>query len=119
MSSAKGNHKPKSNILFLSLGALGVVFGDIGTSPLYAIREIFFSHAHIELNQVDILGSISLVFWALTIIVSFKYVVYVLRADNDGEGGVFALYSLLHKYKQKVANLSFSYAYFCGGAAFW
>lgn len=118
MSSAKGNHKPKSNILFLSLGALGVVFGDIGTSPLYAIREIFFSHAHIELNQVDILGSISLVFWALTIIVSFKYVVYVLRADNDGEGGVFALYSLLHKYKQKWPILVSAMLIFAAGLLF-
>lgn len=81
----------------MSLGALGVVYGDIGTSPLYAINEIFFGHAELVKNIPNILGAISLVVWALTIIVAFKYVFFVLRADNDGEGGVFALYGLLSK----------------------
>jgi KUP system potassium uptake protein len=87
--------------LLLALGALGVVYGDIGTSPLYAINEIFFGHGKVTINPVDVLGSISLVFWALTIVVAFKYVVYVLRADNEGEGGVFALYSLLSQSSAK------------------
>ncbi|HSW90212.1 MAG TPA: KUP/HAK/KT family potassium transporter [Patescibacteria group bacterium] len=87
--------------LLLSLGALGVVYGDIGTSPLYAIKEIFFGHSKLVVSQPHILGVMSLVFWALTLIVSFKYVVLVLRADHDGEGGVFALYGLLNKKNLK------------------
>ncbi|MBP9687808.1 KUP/HAK/KT family potassium transporter, partial [Candidatus Woesebacteria bacterium] len=85
----------------LSLSALGVVYGDIGTSPLYAINEIFFGHGSVATNPQSVLGSISLVFWALTIVISFKYVFIVLRADNEGEGGVFALYSFLEKLKKK------------------
>jgi len=90
---------PKSNkkILFLSIAALGVVYGDIGTSPLYAISEMFFGHNNRILRQLDIIGGISLVFWALTILISIKYIIFVMRADNDGEGGVFALYGLLDK----------------------
>lgn len=86
-------------LLLLSLGALGVVYGDIGTSPLYAINEIFFGHAKVIHNLQNILGGISLVLWSLSIIVAFKYIIFVLRADNDGEGGVFALYGLLSKKK--------------------
>lgn len=88
-------------LLGLSLSSLGVVYGDIGTSPLYAINEIFFGHGSVNSNPESVLGSISLVFWALTIVVSFKYVFLVLRADNEGEGGVFALYSLLERVKKK------------------
>jgi len=89
----------KNKIVLLALGALGVVYGDIGTSPLYAINEMFFGHTHLSRNIIDVFGAISLVFWALTLIISFKYVIFVLRADYDGEGGVFALVSLL-KTKQ-------------------
>lgn len=97
--SQQTSKKRMSPLLLLALGALGVVYGDIGTSPLYAINEMFFGHARIHLTQADIVGAISLVIWALTIIVTFKYVFIVLRADSEGEGGVFALYSLLYKYK--------------------
>lgn len=94
--------KPSWKSLFaLTIGALGVVYGDIGTSPLYAVNEIMFGRAKLLLNSVNIIGAISLVIWALTIIVSFKYIIFVLRADSDGEGGVFALYSLLHKRSKK------------------
>ncbi len=86
-------------LLFLSLGALGVVFGDIGTSPLYAINEIFFGHGKVPITNLNVLGSMSLVFWALTIIITIKYVLFVLRADNEGEGGVFALYGHLADIK--------------------
>ena len=80
----------------LIIAALGVVFGDIGTSPLYAMQTaLSIEHGRIEVNQVDIYGLISLVFWSVTIIVSFKYVVMVMRADNEGEGGVLALTALL------------------------
>ena len=97
-------HKqPKSwkAIFGLTLGALGVVYGDIGTSPLYAVKEIMFGRGHLDLSSNTVIGAISLVIWALTIIVSIKYIIFVLRADNDGEGGVFALYSLLHKLPKK------------------
>lgn len=81
----------------LALGALGVVYGDIGTSPLYAINEIFFGASHTSIDKTNVLGAISLVFWALTIVICIKYILLVLRADSEGEGGVFALYSLIAK----------------------
>ncbi len=89
--------KPHSHagLALLTLGALGVVYGDIGTSPLYAINEMFFGHALSSFTRTDVLGGISLVFWALTMVVAIKYVFFVLRADSDGEGGVFALYNLI------------------------
>lgn len=85
----------KKRLLLLSIAALGVVYGDIGTSPLYTINEIFFGHGQVALNATDILGSISLVFWALTLVVTLKYITFVLRAEYDGGGGVFALFGLL------------------------
>jgi KUP system potassium uptake protein len=89
-----------NKLLLLALGALGVVYGDIGTSPLYSVNEIFFGHSQTVLSRSNILGAISLVFWALTIVISFKYIIYVMRADNENEGGVFALYNLLVKNKK-------------------
>ncbi len=77
------------------LGALGVVFGDIGTSPLYAIREAFFGLHPVAPTRENVLGVLSLVVWSLTLIVSFKYLTFVLRANNRGEGGIFSLYALL------------------------
>ena len=92
-----GNHDPsapRSSTAALALLALGVVFGDIGTSPLYAVKETF-SHAHgIPLNAENILGGLSTIFWSLMIVVSFKYVVLIMRADNKGEGGIMALLAL-------------------------
>ncbi|RJR44343.1 MAG: potassium transporter Kup [Desulfobacteraceae bacterium] len=79
----------------LALGALGIVFGDIGTSPLYAVRECFHGAHAVELSHQNILGVLSLVFWSLTAVISFKYVIFILRADNRGEGGIFALNGLL------------------------
>ncbi|MCX6130987.1 MAG: potassium transporter Kup [Proteobacteria bacterium] len=83
-------------MMSLSLGALGVVFGDIGTSPLYALRECFHHEAGLPVTTDNILGILSLVFWALIIVISLKYVLYVMRADNRGEGGVLALMALAH-----------------------
>lgn len=77
----------------LTLAALGVVFGDIGTSPLYAVKEVFVL-GHIPIDHDSIMGVLSLMFWALTLVVSLKYVLLVLRADNHGEGGVIALLAL-------------------------
>ena len=81
-------------LLLLSVGALGVVYGDIGTSPLYAMREAFHT-SDMGVTRVNVLGVLSLMFWALVIIVSIKYLVFVLRADNSGEGGILALTALI------------------------
>src|SRR3954466_5907524 len=78
----------------LAVGALGVVYGDIGTSPLYALRECFHGKHAIPATRENILGVLSLIFCALIAIVSIKYICFVLRADNKGEGGVLALLSL-------------------------
>ena len=81
----------------LALAALGVVFGDIGTSPLYAIRECFHGEYGIAVTQANILGVLSLMFWSLVMIVTLKYLIFVLQADNNGEGGVIALTALAKK----------------------
>src|SRR5205085_7875028 len=78
----------------LALLALGIVYGDIGTSPLYAVKETFNPSHGIPLNADTIIGGISGIFWALMIVVSLKYVVLIMRADNRGEGGVMALLAL-------------------------
>jgi KUP system potassium uptake protein len=77
----------------LTLGALGVVYGDIGTSPLYALKEVFHG-GHVPLTQANVLGVLSLIFWTITVIVSLKYVLLILRADNNGEGGLIAMLAL-------------------------
>jgi KUP system potassium uptake protein len=85
----------------LTIAATGIVFGGIGTSPLYALDQIFLGHGGVPLTSENILGGISLVIWTLTIIVAITYAIFVLHAQNDGEGGVFALYGLLHRYKNR------------------
>src|SRR3954468_20997234 len=76
----------------LALGALGIVFGDIGTSPLYALQTVFAADNHaVKPTEGDVFGVISLVFWSITLIVSIEFVVFIMRADNDGEGGILAL----------------------------
>lgn len=84
----------KSSMAALALGAIGVVYGDIGTSPLYTIQVIFSQSTGVALTQPNIFGAISSIFWLLTIVVTLKYVLLVLRADNNGEGGIMALFSL-------------------------
>ena len=86
-------HK-KSSIAALTLSAVGIVYGDIGTSPLYTLKAVFDAEHGLALNTPNLLGVISLIFWALTLIVSLKYVTLVLRADNRGEGGIMALMAL-------------------------
>ena len=81
-------------LLLLALGAVGVVYGDIGTSVLYAVRECFHGSDGVPVNRDNVLGVLSLIFWALTSIISVKYIAFILRADNRGEGGVLALMSL-------------------------
>lgn len=94
----------KKNIA-LAIGALGVVFGDIGTSPLYSFNEIFLKTRALGDTKSAVLGGTSLVFWALTIAITFKYIIFVLRADLQGEGGTFALYAIIRKLKTKPAAI--------------
>ncbi len=96
MSSPQHGHSADDTphgryLLGLCMTALGVVYGDIGTSPLYAIRECFHGEYGITPSRPNILGVLSLMFWALIIVVSVKYLGFILRADNRGEGGVIAL----------------------------
>jgi KUP system potassium uptake protein len=77
----------------LTLGAIGIVYGDIGTSPLYALKEVF-AHGHVPLTPENIYGILSMIFWTLMVIVSLKYVTLILRADNNGEGGLIAMLAL-------------------------
>jgi KUP system potassium uptake protein len=91
----KNKHRDKLSILVM--GSLGVVFGDLGTSPLYTLRVCFSSFFAIPPTSENVLGLASLIFWALTLVVSTKYALFILRADDEGEGGIFAMLSLLHK----------------------
>lgn len=91
----------KNKLGLVSLTALGIVFGDIGTSPLYAVRECFYGNFSVTLNQVNIFGAVSLILWSLIIVISIKYLTLILRADNDGEGGILALMQLVLPKKNK------------------
>jgi len=93
--STAGGRSPSGRYLYtLSLAALGVVYGDIGTSPLYAIRECFHGEYAVPVTPANVLGVLSLIVWSLILVVSVKYLVFVLRADNRGEGGILALMAL-------------------------
>lgn len=86
--------RPSGYLLITSLGAQGIVFGDIGTSPLYAFREAFHAAEGLEVNEASVLGILSLMFWSLILVVTIKYLLFVMRADNHGEGGILALTAL-------------------------
>ena len=90
-------HGPPQGLARLSLGAVGVVYGDIGTSPLYSMKEVFIGHHPLAVDQVHIFGALSLIFWSLMAIVTFKYIFLILRADNKGEGGSLALLALIQR----------------------
>jgi KUP system potassium uptake protein len=104
-------HEPESGpdgklnkkVILLAVGALGVVFGDIGTSPLYTIKECFIGPHAIAPTHDNIFGVLSLVFWSLTMVVSIKYVMFILRADNRCEGGIFALLGLIPISSEKIS----------------
>ena len=101
MSSAS----TKSPTLKMMLGATGVVFGDIGTSPLYAFRESFIGHHRLPLDQFHVLGVLSMLVWALILVVTVKYVFVTMRADNRGEGGSFALLALIERVAKRSPAL--------------
>ncbi len=90
--SASSENQTKKQITGLALGAIGVVFGDIGTSPLYALKEVF--REGLPIDTLHILGVLSLIFWSLTLVVTTKYAIFIMRADNKGEGGIIALMTL-------------------------
>jgi KUP system potassium uptake protein len=95
----------RAGIAALTLGALGVVFGDIGTSPLYALQTVFAADDHaVAARAPEVYGVLSLVFWTITMIVSVKYVTFIMRADNGGEGGIMALTALVQSLKFKRAR---------------
>jgi KUP system potassium uptake protein len=91
-------------LLSLCLGALGVVYGDIGTSPLYALKECFAPEYGITPTPENVLGILSLIFWSLNFVVSFKYLIVIMRADNRGEGGIMALLALLHPRRETAGS---------------
>src|ERR1043166_5979231 len=92
---AAAHHGPKEALPKLMVGAIGVVYGDIGTSPLYTMKESFLGPHPLAVDPLHIFGVLSLIFWTLMMIVTFKYVGVAMRADNRGEGGSFALLSLI------------------------
>jgi KUP system potassium uptake protein len=83
-----------SQMLLLAYQSVGVIYGDIGTSPLYVFSSTFTEAP----NRADLMGALSLIIWSLTLMVTVKYILIILRADNDGEGGTFSTYSLLSRY---------------------
>lgn len=95
MQASAANGGVPSSITALSLGALGVVYGDIGTSPLYAIKECFIGHHPLRVLPSNLLGVLSLIFWSLIVVISIKYLLLVMRANNRGEGGILALMALI------------------------
>src|SRR5690606_18716878 len=102
----------------LIVGAIGVVFGDIGTSPLYAMREALAHSRSGGASELAVLGTVSLVFWALLLVVTVKYVVFLMRADNKGEGGTLALMALAQHAIGKRSGLVFLLGV-CGAAMFY
>ena len=90
-------HQPQGSLAKLAIGAIGIVYGDIGTSPIYAFRETFAGHHPLPPDALHIYGVLSLIFWSMMIIVSFKYLTIVMRADNKGEGGSLALLALINR----------------------
>ena len=103
VDESHGHHQ--GSVLKMAVGAIGVVFGDIGTSPLYAMRDTFAGHHPLPLDRLHVFGIVSLMFWSMMIIVTLKYVTVIMRADNKGEGGSLALLALIN---QNVAGKSWS-----------
>ena len=122
-SAATEREDPSSNgaprrhgLAALTLGAIGVVYGDIGTSPLYTVKEVFAPHTGVTLEPQNLVGAVSVIFWALMLVVTLKYVVLILRADNHGEGGGLALTALAAAAVRVVMNAARSQQT-CDGAA--
>lgn len=103
---AHENSATKTSGVGLVIAAVGVVYGDIGTSPLYTLKEVFSGHFGVQANHDGVLGILSLIFWSLVWVVSIKYVLFILRADNQGEGGIMALTALARCASSPYPNMS-------------
>ena len=103
-----GNGHANAGLAALIVGAVGVVFGDIGTSPLYTIKEMFHPHFGLTPDADTVRGLLSLGFWSLLLVVTLKYVIVIMRADNDGEGGIMALTALAQRSLTKGSRLSYT-----------
>jgi KUP system potassium uptake protein len=101
-SADDADHQSHGKLLPLAVGAIGVVFGDIGTSPLYSLKESFAGPHPLLIDRPHIFGVLSLIFWTMTLVVTIKYVLVTMRADNDGEGGSLALLALIVRYRDKM-----------------
>src|SRR5580658_8640545 len=102
--AATANLHPTASLAALTLGALGIVFGDIGTSPLYTLRECLHGTGSGAPAPEDIYGLLSLIFWSLTMVVTVKYLTFIMRADNHGEGGIFALLAVVPERLRSRGN---------------
>jgi KUP system potassium uptake protein len=100
-SDGSPKHGHSASKAALAFGAIGVVFGDIGTSPIYAFRETFAGHNPLAIDQLHVLGVVSLIFWSMTLVVSIQYVTILMRADNQGQGGSMALVALISRHVGK------------------
>ena len=98
-----GSHRQEA-LIKLSLGAIGVVFGDIGTSPIYAFRETFTGHHKLTPDSLHVMGVLSLIFWSMMLVVTVKYVAVIMRADNKREGGSLALLALISRSARRRAG---------------
>ncbi len=102
------SHQPQGSLRTLMLGAVGVVFGDIGTSPLYTLREAFLPNYQLTPDPATVLGLLSLIFWSLFLVVTVKYVMIIMRADNKGEGGIMALMALAQRALGNARRLRYT-----------
>ena len=109
--------KAQLDLRKLIIGALGIVYGDIGTSPLYTFKECLNTH-YVQAQQLEVLGILSLIFWSILIVICIKYAIFVLRADNRGEGGILALTALLHQHKSLKHSSSLIFVGMLGAALF-
>src|SRR5262245_62052877 len=116
-SAHHGHGAGASTPTALALAALGVVFGDIGTSPLYALKECVHGEHGVEPSVENVLGLLSLVFWSITVVVSIKYLTFIMRADNKGEGGILALLALVPARKTASEGVGVIAAMVIFGAA--
>src|SRR5690348_7457474 len=105
MHATVSDSKAPSSMGALAIGAIGVVFGDIGTSPLYTLQEVFSEKYGLHVAQASVFGVLSLVFWSLLLVVTLKYVIFVMRADNKGEGGIMALLALTQRSVRGIPRL--------------
>ena len=94
-------HEPSASLRSLMLGAIGVVYGDLGTSPLYTMKEIFNGTHAVQVTPENVLGILSLIFWSIILVISIKYVLFVMRANNRGEGGIMALMALALRLRKE------------------